>query len=221
MQALRNVLPWFEREGADAWYTHSAEELLPAGTKCACGASKWRKESDVLDVWFDSGSTHLAVLSEKDGTWPADVYLEGPDQYRGWFHSSLLVAVGIRGRAPYREVVTHGWTLDEKGAPMSKSLGNAMYPNEICDKWGADLLRLWVASQDYTTDMRMSEATMTQLSEAYRKIRNTFRFALSNLFDFDPAVDSVPDSELWEMDAWMLRRTGAARTPVPRMVRQF
>jgi isoleucyl-tRNA synthetase len=206
--ALRNVLPWFEREGADAWYTHSAEELLPPGTKCACGASKWRKESDVLDVWFDSGSTHLAVLSEKDGTWPADVYLEGPDQYRGWFHSSLLVAVGIRGRAPYREVVTHGWTLDEKGAPMSKSLGNAMYPNEICDKWGADLLRVWVASQDYTTDMRMSVATMTQLAEAYRKIRNTFRFALSNLFDFDPAVDSVPGDKLWEMDAWMLRRTG-------------
>jgi isoleucyl-tRNA synthetase len=208
-QALRNVLPWFEREGADAWYTHSAEELLPAGTKCGCGASKWRKESDVLDVWFDSGSTHLAVLSEKDGTWPADVYLEGPDQYRGWFHSSLLVAVGIRGRAPYREVVTHGWTLDEKGAPMSKSRGNAMYPNEICDKWGADLLRVWVASQDYTTDMRMSVATMTQLAEAYRKIRNTFRFALSNLFDFDPAGDSLPDKELWELDAWMLRRTGA------------
>ena len=199
--ALRHVLPWFEREGADAWYTHSAEELLPPGTKCACGAAKWRKETDILDVWFDSGSTHLAVLSEKDGTWPADVYLEGPDQYRGWFHSSLLVAVGIRGRAPYRQVVTHGWTLDEKGAPMSKSLGNAMYPNEICEKWGADLLRVWVASQDYTADMRMSEAMMTQLSEAYRKIRNTFRFALSNLFDFDPARDAVPDGEMWEIDA--------------------
>ena len=195
-QALRHVLPFFEREGADAWYTHSAEELLPPGTKCSCGAAKWRKESDVLDVWFDSGSTHLAVLSEKDGTWPADVYLEGPDQYRGWFHSSLLVAVGIQGRAPYRQVVTHGWTLDEKGAPMSKSLGNAMYPNEICEKWGADLLRVWVASQDYTADMRMSEAMMTQLAEAYRKIRNTFRFALSNLFDFDPARDAVADSEL-------------------------
>ena len=112
--ALRHVLPFFEREGADAWYTHSAEELLPPGTKCSCGEAKWRKESDVLDVWFDSGSTHLAVLSEKDGTWPADVYLEGPDQYRGWFHSSLLVAVGIKGRAPYRQVVTHGWTLDER-----------------------------------------------------------------------------------------------------------
>jgi isoleucyl-tRNA synthetase len=207
-QALRHVLPFFEREGADAWYTHPAEELLPAGTKCSCGAAKWRKESDVLDVWFDSGSTHLAVLSEKDHTWPADVYLEGPDQYRGWFHSSLLVAVGIKSRAPYRQVVTHGWTLDEKGAPMSKSLGNAMYPNEICEKWGADLLRVWVASQDYTADMRMSEAMMTQLAEAYRKIRNTFRFALSNLFDFDPARDSVADDRLWEMDAWMLYRTG-------------
>jgi len=207
--ALRHVLPWFEREGADAWYTHSAEELLPPGTKCVCGAGKWRKEGDVLDVWFDSGSTHLAVLSERDGTWPADVYLEGPDQYRGWFHSSLLVALGIRGRAPYKQVVTHGWTLDEKGAPMSKSVGNAMYPTEICEKWGADLLRLWVASQDYTADMRISDAMMTQLAEAYRKIRNTFRFALSNLFDFDPARHAAPDAELWEVDAWMLRRMGA------------
>jgi isoleucyl-tRNA synthetase len=207
--ALRHVLPFFEREGADAWYTHSAEELLPPGTQCACGASKWKKEKDVLDVWFDSGSTNLSVLSEKDGTWPADVYMEGPDQYRGWFHSSLLVAMGVKGRAPYREVVTHGWTLDEKGQPMSKSLGNVMEPNEIVAKWGADLLRVWVASQDYTTDVRLSEPMMQQLAEAYRKIRNTFRFALSNLFDFDPARDSVPDSELWEMDAWMLRRTGA------------
>ena len=208
--ALRHVLPFFEREGADAWYTHSAEELLPPGTKCECGASKWKKEKDVLDVWFDSGSTNLSVLSEKDGTWPADVYMEGPDQYRGWFHSSLLVAMGVKGRAPYREVVTHGWTLDEKGQPMSKSLGNVMEPNQIVAKWGADLLRVWVASQDYTTDVRLSEPMMQQLAEAYRKIRNTFRFALSNLFDFDPARDSVPDSELWEMDAWMLRRTGAA-----------
>jgi isoleucyl-tRNA synthetase len=209
-KALRHVLPFFEREGADAWYTHSASELLPPETKCSCGASKWRKESDILDVWFDSGSTHLAVLATGNGLkWPADVYLEGPDQFRGWFQSSLLIGVGTRGRAPYEQVVTHGWTLDEKGAPMSKSLGNAMYPKEICEKWGADLLRVWVASQDYTADMRMSDAMMVQLAEAYRKIRNTFRFALSNLFDFDPARDSVPDAELWEMDAWMLRRTGA------------
>ncbi len=207
--ALRHVIPFLEREGADAWYTHSAEELLPPGTKCACGAEKWRKESDILDVWFDSGSTHLAVLSEKEGTWPADVYLEGPDQFRGWFQSSLLNGVGIRGRAPYKQVVTHGWTLDEKGAPMSKSKGNALYPKEISERWGADLLRLWVVSQDYTADMRVSPAMMTQLAEAYRKIRNTFRFALSNLFNFDPARDSLADADLWEIDAWMLRRTGA------------
>jgi len=207
-KAARNVLKFFEKEGADAWYTHSAEELLPAGTKCSCGSTGWRKESDILDVWFDSGSTHLAVLSVEDGTWPADVYLEGPDQFRGWFQSSLLNAIGTRGRAPYKQVVTHGWTLDEKGAPMSKSKGNALYPNEISEKWGADLLRVWVVSQDYTSDMRNSPAMMTQLAEAYRKIRNTFRFALSNLFDFDPSKDALLDADLWEVDAWMLRRTG-------------
>ncbi|MGH9736638.1 MAG: isoleucine--tRNA ligase [Candidatus Acidiferrales bacterium] len=214
-KALRHVIPFFEREGADAWFTHSSEELLGAGVKCACGASKWKKEEDVLDVWFDSGSTNLYVLtnspvSNPDGSWrQADVYLEGPDQYRGWFHSSLLVAEGVKGQAPYRQVVTHGWTLDEKGQPMSKSLGNAMEPNEINAKWGADLLRVWVSSQDYTSDVRLSEAMMQQLAEAYRGIRNRFRFALSNLYDFDPARDLVQDSQLWEMDAWMLRRTGA------------
>jgi isoleucyl-tRNA synthetase len=207
-KALRNVIPFFEKEGADAWFTHSAEELLPPGTKCPCGSGKWKKESDILDVWFESGSTYLAVLSEKGGTFPADVYMEGPDQFRGWFQSSLLNCTGVRGRAPYKQVVAHGWTLDEKGQPMSKSLGNAMYPAEICDKWGADMLRTWVVSQDYTTDVRMSDATMRQLAEAYRKIRNTFRFALSNLFDFDPAKESLLDNELWEMDAWMIRRTG-------------
>jgi isoleucyl-tRNA synthetase len=203
--ALRNVVKWFEKEGADAWYKHSPEELLPAGTKCACGAAKWRKENDILDVWFDSGSSHLAVL--KGPEWPADVYLEGPDQYRGWFHSSLLVATGIRHRAPYKGVVTHGWTLDEQGRPMSKSLGNAIEPAEICEKWGADLLRLWVASVEYQADVKMSERVMTQLSEAYRKIRNTFRFALGNLADFDPARDALANDQLEEMDRWMLERT--------------
>jgi isoleucyl-tRNA synthetase len=208
-KALRHVLPFFEREGADAWYTHPAEELLPPGTKCpGCGVAKWRKETDILDVWFDSGTSHLAVLEKREGKPRADVYLEGPDQFRGWFQSSLLVALGVDGIRPYEQVVTHGWTLDEKGQPMSKSLGNAMVPNEIVQKWGADLLRIWVVSQDYTADVRLSEAMMTQLAEAYRKIRNTFRFALSNLFDFDPARDSVADADLWEMDAWMLRRTG-------------
>jgi isoleucyl-tRNA synthetase len=203
--ALRNVVKWFEKEGADAWYTHTPEELLPPGTKCSCGAEKWRKENDILDVWFDSGSSNLAVLKGKE--WPADVYLEGPDQYRGWFHSSLLVATGIRDHAPYRGVVTHGWTLDEQGRPMSKSLGNVVLPTEICDKWGADLLRLWVGSQEYQADVKMSDRVMTQLSEAYRKIRNTIRFALGNLNDFDPSRDVLANDQLDEMDRWMLERT--------------
>jgi isoleucyl-tRNA synthetase len=213
-KALHNVVKWFEKEGADAWYSHTPEELLPVGTRCSCGASKWRKENDILDVWFDSGSSCLAVLTPKNGLvepgqdWrPAEVYLEGPDQYRGWFQSSLLVAVGIKEKAPYNSVVTHGWTLDEKGTPMSKSLGNTLYPAEICERWGADLLRLWVASVEYQADVKMSERVMTQLSEAYRKIRNTFRFALSNLFDFNPSRDALPSDQLEEMDRWMLERT--------------
>ena len=212
--ALRNVIEWFKKEGADAWYQHSPEELLPAGTKCSCGSSKWRKEHDILDVWFDSGSSNLSVLTAKNGLaepgqdWrAADVYLEGPDQYRGWFHSSLLVATGVRHAAPYRSVVTHGWTLDEQGRPMSKSLGNSIEPAEISNKWGADLLRLWVTSVEYQADVKMSERVMTQLSEAYRKIRNTFRFALGNLSDFDPSSNLLPNDQLEEMDSWMLERT--------------
>jgi isoleucyl-tRNA synthetase len=206
------VLKWFTVEGADAWFTHPVEELLPADTRCSCGASSWRKETDILDVWFDSGSSHLAVLDRLDASgqplpWPADTYLEGPDQYRGWFQSSLLVGVAVRNGAPYRHVLTHGWTLDAKGQPMSKSLGNVVLPTEVCEKWGADLLRLWVASQDYTADVRMSDNVMTQLSEAYRKLRNTFRFALGNLAGFDPARDAVPDADMEELDRWMLSRT--------------
>src|ERR1700738_2582139 len=203
--ALRNVLDWFRKEGADAWYQHTPEELLPPQTKCSCGSTKWRQEHDILDVWFDSGSSNLAVLHGAE--WPADIYLEGPDQYRGWFQSSLLVATGIRNAAPFRGVVTHGWTLDEQGRPMSKSLGNVVEPAEICEKWGADLLRLWVASQEYQADVKMSERVMTQLSEAYRQIRNTFRFALGNLANFDPSRDALPDSQMEEIDHWMLDRT--------------
>jgi isoleucyl-tRNA synthetase len=213
-KALRNVVKWFEEEGADAWYKYSPEKLLPNATKCVCGASKWRKENDILDVWFDSGSSNLSVLTSKNGLaepgqdWrPADVYLEGPDQYRGWFHSSLLVATGVRDASPYRGVVTHGWTLDEQGRPMSKSLGNVTTPKEICEKWGADLLRLWVGSVEYQADVKMSERVMTQLSEAYRKIRNTFRFAISNLGDFVPSRDALSNDQLEEIDRWMLDRT--------------
>jgi isoleucyl-tRNA synthetase len=206
------VHKWFAREGADAWFTHTAEELLPAGTHCSCGATSWRKETDILDVWFDSGSSHLAVLGRLDADglelpWPADMYLEGPDQFRGWFHSSMLVGVGVRNGSPYRHVLTYGWAVDEKDVPMSKSLGNAVLPAEMSEQWGADLLRLWVNSQAYTSDFRMSNNVMTQLSEAYRKLRNTFRFALGNLAGFDPARDGVPDAELEELDRWMLTRT--------------
>ena len=211
--ALRALVrSWFMREGADAWFTHPIEELLPPGTKCVCGASSWRKEDDILDVWFDSGSSHLAVLDSPDTPdaklpWPADMYLEGPDQFRGWFQSSLLIGVAARNGAPFRHVLTYGWALDAQGQPMSKSLGNVVLPAEICEKWGADLLRLWVASQDYTADFRMSDNLMTQLSEAYRKLRNTFRFALGNLADFDPARDAIPDDQMEEFDRWMLSRT--------------
>jgi len=205
---------WFAQEGADAWFTHAADELLPAGTHCGCGAASWRKETDILDVWFDSGSSHLAVLDRLDADgqklpWPADMYLEGPDQFRGWFHSSLLVAVAVRNGSPYRHVLTYGWAVDEKDVPMSKSLGNAVLPAEMSEQWGADLLRLWVNSQAYTSDFRMSNNVMTQLSEAYRKLRNTFRFALGNLAGFDPARDGVPDADLEELDRWMLTRTAA------------
>jgi isoleucyl-tRNA synthetase len=205
--ALRNVVKWFEREGADAWFDHSAAELLPVGTRCPCGGEGWRKQSDILDVWFDSGSSNLAVLGSEELPWPADLYLEGPDQFRGWFQSSLLVGVGVKGGAPYRRVLAHGWTLDQHGRPMSKSLGNVVLPSDVCEKWGADLLRLWVASQDYTADVRMSDNVMSQLSEAYRKVRNTFRFALGNLADFDPARDALADRDLEEFDHYMLART--------------
>jgi len=206
--ALRHVVrTWFTQEGADAWFSRSAEELLPPDTACACGSKKWSKENDILDVWFDSGSSHMAVLGTPELPWPADMYLEGPDQYRGWFQSSLLIGVGAKGRAPYNQVFTHGWTLDEKGVPMSKSLGNAIFPKEICERWGADLLRTWVASQDYHADVRMSERVMTQLSESYRKIRNTFRYVLGNLEGFAPAQHAVPGAQMLEMDRWMLERT--------------
>ena len=205
--ALRHIVrTWFTKEGADAWFTREASELLPPGTQCKCGSISWAKENDILDVWFDSGSSHLAVLDKPNLPWPADMYLEGPDQYRGWFQSSLLVAMGAKGAAPYRHIFTHGWTLDEKGVPMSKSLGNTIYPKEICERWGADLLRTWVASQDYHADVRMSERVMTQLSEAYRKIRNTFRYVLGNLDGFVPAQHSVANADLLEMDRFMLER---------------
>jgi isoleucyl-tRNA synthetase len=208
-KVLRRVVDLFAEHTADIWYTRSAAELIGPGVACAkCGGSGFRKENDILDVWFDSGSSHLAVLNERFGLpWPSDLYIEGGDQYRGWFHSSLLVAVGLKGGSPYRTCATHGWTLDAEGRAMSKSLGNTIEPQEIVGKYGADVLRLWVASVEFTEDVRLSEVILTRLTEAYRKIRNTFRFALGNLSDFDPACDALPPSEMLEIDRWMLYQT--------------
>jgi isoleucyl-tRNA synthetase len=205
----RRAVELFRQEGADAWYTHSVADLLPSGSKCPeCGGTRLRKESDILDVWFDSGSSHLAVLGRRpDLPWPADVYLEGGDQYRGWFHSSLLVALGTHDAAPYRQVVTNGWVLDAEGRAMSKSLGTGIDPNEVIKTHGAEILRLWVASVDFREDVVISPEILTRLSEAYRKLRNTFRYCLSNLYDFDPEKDSVTAAELEEIDAWALSRT--------------
>ena len=206
---LRQVVEWLKREGADAWYRHPAEELLPPGTRCRnCGQTRFRKETDILDVWFDSGSSHLAVLGHaKDLPWPADLYTEGNDQYRGWFHSSLLLALGVKNAAPYRQVVTHGWVLDAEGRPMSKSLGNVIAPAEVWSKYGAELLRIVAAALEYQDDMRISTALLEQFAEAYRKVRNTFRFCLANLYDFDPKRDSLPTEALHELDRCMLDST--------------
>ena len=204
-----HALELFRKEGADAWYAHSVEELLPQGAKCPeCGGTRLRKETDILDVWFDSGSSHYVVLGHRpDLPWPADVYLEAGDQYRGWFHSSLLVALGTHGMAPYRAVLTHGWVLDAERRAMSKSLGNVIDPNEVIKTHGAEILRLWVASVEFGEDVTISADMLARLSEAYRKLRNTFRYCLSNLYDFDPQEDSVESSQLEELDAWALVRT--------------
>ena len=198
----------FRKEGSDAWWTHEAEEILPKGTKCKkCGCEKFRKETDIMDVWFDSGSSHAAVLMERPNLrWPADLYLEGADQYRGWFQSSLLTSVAWKGVAPYKAVCTHGWVVDAQGKTMHKSLGNGIDPSEITDKFGADILRLWVASSDYHADIRVSNDILKQLSEVYRKIRNTARYILGNLYDFHPDTDSVSDDQLQELDRWALAR---------------
>jgi isoleucyl-tRNA synthetase len=195
-------------EGADEWYLRSAAELLPAGTACVkCGGRAFRKETDILDVWFDSGCSHAAVL-EQDGQlhWPAEMYLEGSDQHRGWFHSSLLEAVGTRGRPPYRAVLTHGFVVDGEGRKMSKSVGNTVAPDDVIAKHGAEILRLWAAGEDYTQDIRLSGEILGQLAEAYRRVRNTCRFLLGNLADFDPARDAVPDAELTGLDGWAMLR---------------
>lgn len=207
-EAMLAVADLFGKEGSNAWFTHSAEEILPAGKKCSkCGCSRFVKEKDIMDVWFDSGSSHAAVLKNRPYLkWPADLYLEGADQYRGWFQSSLLTSVATMGTAPYKAVLTHGWVVDGKGRVMHKSLGNGIDPQEVIDQYGADVLRLWVASSDYHADIRISPDILKQLSEAYRKIRNTARYILGNLNGFNPDTDMVPLNELMPIDKWALAK---------------
>jgi len=208
-KVLDRVVKLFAEHTADIWYDKSAAELIGEGHTChRCQATEFRKETDILDVWFDSGSSHLAVLTPKNGLpWPSNMYLEGGDQYRGWFHSSLLVGVGLKGEAPYKECATNGWTLDEQGRAMSKSLGIGVEPDEVINKHGADVLRLWVASVDFSEDVRLSDTILARLAEAYRKFRNTlFRNALGNLDDFDPARDAVSPQQMTEIDLWILLR---------------
>jgi isoleucyl-tRNA synthetase len=205
----RAVINLFEREGADAWYARPAAEIVPAGTKCShCGGSTFRKEMDILDVWFESGSSQASVLPKIFGKWkPADMYLEGGDQYRGWFHSSLLCSIGLHGKSPYKAVATNGWTLDENGRAMSKSLGNTVDPVDIAKRMGGDIVRFWVASVDFREDVRASENLMARVAENYRKIRNTFRYILGNLHAFAPAQDMLPFELMEPLDQYMLMRT--------------
>ncbi len=204
---IKAVSDLFKTEGPDMWWEKSAEEILPQGTKCSCGCSKFTKEQDIMDVWFDSGSSHKAVCEEReDLVYPADMYLEGNDQYRGWFQSSLLTSIATRGVAPYKTVITHGMIQDGEGKKMSKSKGNSISPQEITDQYGADVLRLWVVSADYRTDMRMSQEMLKQLSEGYRKIRNTARYILSNVNDFDPNKDMVKYEDMLELDRWAVMK---------------
>jgi isoleucyl-tRNA synthetase len=205
-EVIRHVARIFEKESADAWYARDAKGLLPDGFSCPnCKGTEFTKETDILDVWFDSGSSSVAVLEHYAGlTWPADVYLEGGDQYRGWFNSSLMVGLAKYDRAPYRAVITHGWVINVQGQKMSKSEGTGISPNEVVKDSGAEILRLWVASSDYQEDVRCSDEILQRAQDAYRKMRNTARFALGNLYGFDPARDTVQPSRLQEIDRWAL-----------------
>ncbi len=198
----------FEKEGADAWFRYAAEDLLADHTSCEkCGGSEFEKEEDILDVWFDSGVSHAAVCEEREELHaPADLYLEGSDQHRGWFQSSLLTSVGTRENAPFHGVLTHGYVVDGQGKKMSKSVGNVVAPGEVIEKYGAEILRLWVASEDYQDDIKVSDEILKQVSDSYRKIRNTIRYMLGNLSDFEPQLHGVAYEELSELDLWALSR---------------
>jgi len=210
-RVIDHVAGLFRAHGSDVWFAREAPDLMPPGVSCAaCGGREFTKEKDIMDVWFDSGTSHQGVLDEPeiwpDLSWPADMYLEGSDQHRGWFNSSLCTSVAVSGRAPYRTVLTHGFVVDEAGRKMSKSLGNVIDPLKVIEQLGADILRLWISSVDYRSDMALSQGILKQLTEAYRKIRNTCRYLLANIYDFDPATDAVPYGEMGELDRWALAR---------------
>jgi isoleucyl-tRNA synthetase len=200
----------FEKYGADAWYERPTEEFVPPGLTCPnCGGTSFEREMNILDVWFDSGSSHEAVLSVRpELTWPADIYLEGSDQHRGWFQSSLLVGLGTRGRAPFQQVLTHGFLIDLEGKKMSKSLGNSIEPENVIKQSGADILRLWVSMSDYREEIRVSNEILARAVEAYRKLRNTLRYLVANLYDFDPRTDRLEASSMEEVDRFILARYG-------------
>lgn len=207
-EIIRKTASLTEQEGADVWFEKDISEFLPKKMVCCkCGGTDLVKEEDILDVWFDSGVSHRAVLDARDElNSPADLYLEGSDQHRGWFQAALITAMAIAGRPPYKKVLTHGFVVDAAGKKMSKSVGNVISPGDVIEKYGADILRLWVASSDYDGDIKLSDEILARLSDGYRKIRNTFRYLLSNLYDFDPATDIVAAGELKETDRWMLSR---------------
>ena len=197
-----------EKSGADIWFIEPEEKLMPAGTRCEhCGSDRFKKETDILDVWFDSGVSYAAVMEAREYLEsPSDLYLEGSDQHRGWFHSSLLCSVGTRGRAPYRSVLTHGFVVDGTGKAMHKSAGNVIAPEDLIKNYGAEIIRLWVAGEDFRDNIRLSDEILQRLVEAYRRIRNTCRFILGNLYDFDPSKDRVPYDQMEELDQWVLHR---------------
>ncbi len=219
----RKVVELFARAGADAWFTSESDGMVPAGTKCPhCGGAKFEKETDIFDVWLESGASYLALVEEEPHyPWPSDLYLEGGDQYRGWFQSSLLCAMGTHGTPPYHGVVTPGWTLDEKGQAMSKSRGNDVDPVDIANRLGGEIVRLWTASVDFREDVVGSEALMQRVGENYKKIRNTFRYILSNLYDFDPVKDSVPFDQMEALDQYMLRQTALFAADVRKWYDEF
>ncbi|MBN2168585.1 MAG: isoleucine--tRNA ligase, partial [Actinobacteria bacterium] len=207
-QTLESIKSFIEENGADAWFTHDAKEIVPECPACVeCGGTSFKKDENILDVWFESGISNIAVLQHRSELeWPADLYVEGSDQHRGWFQSSLLLSMGYQEKPPYRAVMTHGFTVDGEGRKMSKSLGNVIDPKEVYSHMGADILRLWTATSDYSTDVPISDEILDRMKETYRRIRNTIRFLLGNTFDFDPQKDSVPLEKMEEIDRYILSR---------------